>query len=51
MLDAIKTWVDAVQSLVPKAPSVQVPLGAKVPKPDLRPYGPHAPTPYTASNS
>jgi TPP-dependent pyruvate/acetoin dehydrogenase alpha subunit len=34
VLDAIKTWADAVQSVVPQAPSVQLPLTDKLPKPE-----------------
>jgi hypothetical protein len=34
VLDAIKTWADAVQSLAPQAPSVQVPLAGELPKPE-----------------
>jgi hypothetical protein len=34
VLDAIKTWADAVQPFAPQAPSVQVPLAGKLPKPE-----------------
>ena len=33
MIDAIKTWVETVQSITPKIPSVQVPGADKLPKP------------------
>ncbi len=34
VIDAIKTWVETVQSLTPKVPSVQVPGADKLPKPE-----------------
>jgi hypothetical protein len=34
VIDAIKTWVDTVQSMTPKVPSVQVPGADKLPKPE-----------------
>jgi hypothetical protein len=34
VVDAIKTWVETVQSLMPKVPSVQVPGADKLPKPE-----------------
>ena len=34
VIDAIKTWVDTVQSITPKIPSVQVPGADKLPKPE-----------------
>jgi hypothetical protein len=33
VIDAIKTWVETVQSIAPKIPSVQVPGVDKLPKP------------------
>jgi hypothetical protein len=33
VIDAIKTWVETVQSITPKIPSVQVPGADKLPKP------------------
>ncbi len=33
VIDAIKTWVETVQSISPKIPSVQVPGADKLPKP------------------
>jgi hypothetical protein len=33
VVDAIKYWVEAVQSITPKVPSVQVPFADKLPKP------------------
>ena len=33
-LDAIKTWVEAVQSITPKIPAVDLPFGDKLPKPE-----------------
>ena len=33
VVDAIKTWVETVQSIAPKIPSVQVPGADKLPKP------------------
>lgn len=33
VIDAIKTWVETVQSITPKVPSVQVPGADKLPKP------------------
>jgi hypothetical protein len=34
IIEAIKTWVETVQSLTPKIPSVQVPGVDKLPKPE-----------------
>src|SRR5580700_10448022 len=34
VVEAIKTWVETVQSLTPKLPSVHVPLADKLPKPE-----------------
>jgi hypothetical protein len=34
VLDAVKTWVEAVQSLVPQTPALQVPMADKLPKPE-----------------
>ena len=34
VVDAIKTWVETVQSITPKLPSVNVPLADKLPKPE-----------------
>ena len=34
VIDAIKTWVETVQSVTPKIPSVQVPGYDKLPKPE-----------------
>ena len=34
VIDAIKTWVEAVQSVAPKMPTVQVPLADKLPRPE-----------------
>ena len=34
VIDAIKSWVESVQSVVPKIPSVQVPGADKLPKPE-----------------
>ncbi|MGH3218799.1 MAG: hypothetical protein ACRDPY_08850 [Streptosporangiaceae bacterium] len=34
VIDAIQTWVETVQSITPKIPSVQVPLADKLPKPE-----------------
>ena len=34
VIDAIKTWVETVQSITPKVPSVQVPGADKLPKPE-----------------
>ena len=36
VIDAIKTWVETVQSITPKVPSVQVPGADKLPKPEER---------------
>ncbi len=33
VIDAIKSWVESVQSITPKIPSVQVPGAEKLPKP------------------
>ena len=33
VIEAIKTWVDTVQSITPRLPSVNVPLADKLPKP------------------
>jgi hypothetical protein len=34
VIDAIETWVETVQSITPKIPSVQVPGADKLPKPE-----------------
>jgi hypothetical protein len=34
VIDAIKTWVETVQSVVPKVPTVQLPFADKLPKPE-----------------
>ncbi|MGH7735837.1 MAG: hypothetical protein ACREOE_19600, partial [Gemmatimonadales bacterium] len=34
VIDAIKTWVETVQSITPKVPSVQVPGADRLPKPE-----------------
>ncbi len=34
VIDAIKTWVETVQSITPKLPSVPVPGADKLPKPE-----------------
>ena len=34
VVDAIKTWVETVQSIAPKVPSVQVPGADKLPRPE-----------------
>ena len=34
MIDAIKTWVQTVQSITPKVPSMPVPGADKLPKPE-----------------
>jgi len=34
VIDAIKTWVGTVQSVVPKIPAVQVPGADQLPKPE-----------------
>jgi hypothetical protein len=34
VLDALKTWVETVQSMTPKVPSVDVPYADKLPKPE-----------------
>ena len=34
VIEAIKTWVDTIQSLAPRLPSVQVPLADKLPEPE-----------------
>jgi hypothetical protein len=34
VIDAIKAWVESVQSITPKIPSVQVPGADKLPKPE-----------------
>jgi hypothetical protein len=34
VVDAIKTWVDTVQSVTPKIPSVDLPGADKLPKPE-----------------
>jgi len=34
VLEAIRIWVDAVQSITPKLPSAQLPLADKLPKPE-----------------
>jgi hypothetical protein len=34
VIDAIRTWAETVQSVVPQTPSVQIPLADKLPKPE-----------------
>ena len=34
VIDAIRSWVESVQSITPKIPSVQVPGADKLPKPE-----------------
>jgi hypothetical protein len=34
VIDAIKTWVETVQSITPKIPAVDVPFAEKLPKPE-----------------
>ena len=34
VIDALKTWVETVQSITPKIPSVDVPGADKLPKPE-----------------
>jgi len=34
VIDAIKTWVETVQSLTPKVPAVDLPYADKLPKPE-----------------
>lgn len=34
VIEAIKTWVETVQSFTPKVPSVSVPLADKLPRPE-----------------
>jgi hypothetical protein len=34
VIEAVRTWVDTVQSVAPKVPSVQLPLADKLPKPE-----------------
>src|SRR5215471_5020054 len=34
VVDAIKTWVETVQSMTPKVPAVDVPFADKLPKPE-----------------
>jgi hypothetical protein len=34
VIDAIKTWVETVQSLTPKVPAVDMPFADKLPKPE-----------------
>jgi len=34
VIDAIRSWVESVQSVTPKIPSVQVPGADKLPKPE-----------------
>ena len=34
VIEAVKTWVETVQSVIPNVPSVQVPLTGKLPKPE-----------------
>src|SRR6516165_6435956 len=34
VIDAIKTWVEAVQSITPKLPTVDLPFVDKLPKPE-----------------
>ena len=34
VLEALKTWVDAVQAYIPQVPSVQIPFADRLPKPE-----------------
>jgi hypothetical protein len=34
VIDAIKTWVETVQSITPKVPAVEIPYADKLPKPE-----------------
>jgi hypothetical protein len=34
VIDAIKTWVETVQSITPKVPAVEIPGADKLPKPE-----------------
>ena len=34
VVDAIKTWVETIQSLTPKVPAVDLPFADKLPKPE-----------------
>jgi hypothetical protein len=34
VIDALKTWVETVQSITPKIPAVDVPFAGKLPKPE-----------------
>ena len=34
VIDAIKTWVETIQSLTPKIPAVDLPFADKLPKPE-----------------
>jgi ABC-type transporter Mla subunit MlaD len=34
VLEALKTWVDTVQAVTPKVPSVQIPFADRLPKAD-----------------
>jgi hypothetical protein len=34
VIDAIKSWVDTVQSAVPPVPAIQLPAGVQAPKPE-----------------
>ena len=34
VIDAIRTWVETVQSIPPKIPAVDVPFAGKLPKPE-----------------
>jgi hypothetical protein len=35
VVDAIKTWVETVQSITPKVPAVDIPFAGKLPKPEV----------------
>ena len=34
VVDAIRTWVETIQSITPKLPAVDVPFAGKLPKPE-----------------
>jgi hypothetical protein len=34
VVDAIKTWVETIQSITPKIPAVDIPFAGKLPKPE-----------------
>lgn len=50
VIDAIKTWVETVQSITPKVPAVDMPFADKLPKPEEVLTSPSTCSPASASS-